>query len=117
MSTVAWHELGAVAGVCTVCGADGALSMGEARSTPSLLERLRRDHVSPPARLVTCRDCGWRWPVRSTDRTAAGIAARFASPSPSPSVVGADEPTVAARTVLPRQREGHLFGRDRVPRG
>jgi hypothetical protein len=117
MPTAAWHELGAVDGTCTVCSTPGALSMGEARFTRSLPERLRREHVPTPARFVSCADCGWRWPVRSTDTTADAV--RHRSPAPDDSAVRATdpvshrgEPVAAALTVLPAPRDGRRRSRD-----
>lgn len=103
MPTPVWRDLGPVDGGCTVCAAEGLLSLGEARFTPSLVERLRRDPMPTPARLVTCSGCGWRWSVRVTDDTADGVRAR--TPGAARQAARAtDEPVVAARTVLPQQR-------------
>ncbi len=113
MSTVVWHELGTVAGVCTVCGADGALSIGEARFQRNLMERVRREHESPPARFVTCADCGWRWSVRAGDTSASGVGRRSAAPSED-AVRDTDEPVTATRTVLPQPRDSRRVGRDWV---
>lgn len=98
-----WHDLGAVDGGCTVCGVEGLLSLGEARFTPSLVERLRREPVPTPARLVTCSGCGWRWSVRLTDDSVEGVRARTAGAARQAARV-TDEPIAAARTVLPQQR-------------
>lgn len=112
MATAVWHELGPADGVCTVCSADGALTLGEARFSRTLLERLRREYCAPPARFVTCRDCGWRWSVRADDRSADGVrhrigAARRDADAPRvPAARSGDEPVAAARTVLPQQRPG-----------
>lgn len=101
MASEVWHDLGPVPGGCTICGADGHLSMSELRSRPSLTERLRREHVPPPSRRVLCRSCGWRWSVRSTDRTASAVPSRT---STGPQLRRQDDPPVASRTVLPAPR-------------
>ena len=119
MANAVWHELGPASGTCTVCGADGALTLGEARFTRNLLERLRREYCSPPARFVTCRDCGWRWSVRADDRSADGVRHRTGTArrdDDAPQVPAArapqeqpqlrQEPQPAALTVLPHQRPG-----------
>jgi hypothetical protein len=110
MPTAVWHDLGPVDGACTVCGAQGLLSLGEARFTRSVTERVRREHVPTPARFVSCTDCGWRWSVRTTDRAADGAQRRAATPDPQ--AVRADDERVATRTVLPEPRRSGLAGRD-----
>lgn len=130
MPTAAWHELGAVDGTCTVCSASGALSMGEARFTRSLAERFRREHVPTPARFVSCADCGWRWPVRSTDTCADVVRHRSsatdesalrATDGPGEAAAAARHdvgPAAAALTVLPGPRDGRRRSRDwAYPRG
>lgn len=103
MASEVWHDLGPVPGGCTICGADGDLSMSERRSRRSLAERLRREHVPPPSRQVLCRSCGWRWSVRSTDRAATAVTTR-AGTTPEPR--RHDDPPLASRTVLPAPRLG-----------
>ncbi|HWH29638.1 MAG TPA: hypothetical protein VNU26_11860 [Mycobacteriales bacterium] len=131
MPTAVWHALGPAEGSCTVCGAEGSLSLGEARFSRNLVERLRREYCSPPARFVTCASCGWRWSVRADDRGADGVrrrsgtvrddvprprAADPARPSADPARLPAD-PLTASRTVLPQQPDRRR-GRDwAYPRG
>lgn len=112
MATAGWHELGAADGRCTVCGTDGALTLGEARFRRSLLERLRGEPCAPPARFVTCRGCGWRWSVRAADRSSDG-AARRRVPGQVPAPCSASEPAVPTRTVLPHQRPGRDWAHPR----
>lgn len=116
MPTAVWHELGPATGDCTVCGATGSLSLGEARFSRSLVERLRREHCPTPARLVTCCDCGWRWSVRADDTTADGVRHRTDAPRsdiPAPRAEMSEQPVTATRTVLPQPRERRR-GRERV---
>jgi hypothetical protein len=110
MSTAVWHELGLVAGSCTVCGAEGALSMGEARFERNLVERLRKEYCAPPARFVTCSDCGWRWSVRADDSGAWGARSRSTAPR-AERVRWDDDQRAASRTVLPAA-EGRRPSRD-----
>jgi hypothetical protein len=84
-----------------VCEADGRLFLGEIRTRASLAERIRREHVAGPARLVVCGGCSWRWSVRATDTSAAVLAVR----SEVPASQAQDEPAVASRTVLPQPRD------------
>lgn len=127
MTTVAWHDLGAAPGTCTICSAVDTLMLGEARTRLSLLERLRGERCPPPARFVTCRDCGWRWSVRAGDRSSDGARRRTGVERPATRVVDSlrglvtspppvddarEQPSAAARTVLPQPREGRRFSRD-----
>ena len=127
MPTAVWHELGPAEGTCTVCSATGTLSVGEARFSRNLIERLRKEYCSPPARFITCSGCGWRWSVRATDTTADGVRRRTGiarddvpQPRAEHDATGAsrsDEPVTASRTVLP-QHVDRRRGRDwAYPRG
>ena len=74
MAIDTWHDLGPVAGGCTMCGNHGRLLLGEYRSRPDLRDRLRGRRSEPTSRLVSCQSCGWRWTVRLTDDAAAASA-------------------------------------------
>ncbi|MFP5218821.1 MAG: hypothetical protein ACLGIG_03675 [Actinomycetes bacterium] len=114
MPTAVWHELGPAEGSCTVCGVEGSLAVGEARFSRNLVERLRKEYCSPPARFVTCAGCGWRWSVRADDSTADGVRHRTGvarEEVPQPQAVSPAEPVSASRTILPGQRDRRR-GRD-----
>ena len=115
MSTAVWHELGPVSGACTVCAAVDTLSVGVARFHRNLLERLRREYSAPPARFVTCRECGWRWSVRADDSTADGVRHRAGiarTDTPAEEADVETGPRAATRNVLPAPREGRRRSRD-----
>ena len=101
MSTAVWHELGPAGGSCTVCGTSGRLRLGEARSRLSVLERVRREPCSPPARFVVCGGCGWRWSVRAHDLGVEGVRRRRRETSVPPDArAGSGEPVVSAAPVV-----------------
>jgi hypothetical protein len=80
MPTAVWQDLGPTDGACSVCGAEGSLSIGEARFRRTLGERARRVYSAPPARFVTCAACGWRWTVRADDRAGDAVHHRHGAP-------------------------------------
>ena len=62
-----WHALGPVAGTCGMCGVEERMVLGELRSRPTPLERMKGRRSEPSSRQVMCGSCGWRWTVRLTD--------------------------------------------------
>lgn len=111
MPTQVWHELGRTPGACTVCGADGTLTLGEVRARRSVVERVRRSYAPAPSRFATCGACGWRWSVRVSDSTPdvvrrrapvererqPGLERRGAGPAPVPPDRSGDAPGRPAR--------------------
>ena len=62
-----WHALGPVAGTCGMCGVEERMVLGEFRSRPTAVERLKGRRSVASSRQVMCGSCGWRWTVRLTD--------------------------------------------------